>query len=90
MNEKQALINTNVQQRLCTLECQQQIMTAFFYAAIKTHSAPLELKQQFLEASERIIASSIDKPLDDNWLRQSIGYRDMLLQWIDRSVPVTS
>jgi hypothetical protein len=83
MSDQQDLINANVQERLRTLECQQQIITAFFYAAIETHPAPDELKRRFVECSERIIANSAAKPIPDDWLTQSIRYRDMLLQWID-------
>lgn len=86
MSENQDLINNNVQERLRALECQQQMITAFFYAAIETHPAPDQLKQCFVESSERLIATSIDKPLPDDWLRQSIGYRDMLVLLIDNKI----
>ncbi len=86
MNENQDLINTNVQERLCKLECEQQIMTAFFYAVIATHPEPEQLKPVFFEGSERIIASNMSKALPDAWLRQSIDYRDMLMHGIDRKI----
>ncbi|MGZ4957421.1 MAG: hypothetical protein ACXWAT_11055 [Methylobacter sp.] len=86
MSENQDLINTNVQERLRALECQQQIMTAFFYAVIATHPEPEQLKRVFFEGSERIISSSMNKPLPDDWLRQAIDYRDMLMHGIDRKI----
>ena len=89
MSENQDLINDNVQERLRDLEVQQQVMTAFFYAVIETHSSPAELKDRFVLASEHIIASSVHKPLPDAWLRQLNTYRNVLVQWCDKRIHQT-
>ena len=86
---KQEQINLNVQERLRDLEAQQQIITAFIYAAIETHPTPVALKDKFALASEHIIASSIDKPLPDTWLRQLSAYRNVLDKWFDERIRQT-
>jgi hypothetical protein len=83
---QQAAINENVQERLRALECQQQIMTAFFYGVIETHPQPEQLKQLLMECSEMQIANANAKPIPDDWIRQAIGYRQVLLHWLDRRI----
>lgn len=86
MSEQQQLINDNVQERLRSLESQQQLMTAFFYGLIETHPDPAQLKQALTECSERMIASANAQPLPDDWIAGLIEYRQVLLNWIDRRI----
>lgn len=86
MGENQDLINANVQERLRALECQQQIMTAFFYGLIESYPEPEQLKRLFVECSEIQIANANAKPIHDDWIRQAIEYRNVLLHWIDRKI----
>ncbi|MDO8941517.1 MAG: hypothetical protein Q7U98_20350 [Methylicorpusculum sp.] len=86
MAEQQNLINDNVQERLRSLESQQQLMTAFFYGLIETHPEPEQLKRALTECSERMIASANAQPLPDDWLAGLIEFRQVLLSWLDRRI----
>ena len=86
MNDQQKLINDNVQERLRSLESQQQLMTAFFYGLIETHPDPAQLKQSLIQCSEYMIANANAQPLPDDWIAQLIEYRQVLLNWIERRI----
>ena len=84
MSEDQELTNKNIQTRLEALESESTIMTAFFYAVIETCPDTEKLKSSFLAASEHLIANSTNTAVSDDYIRKSIRYRELLMQWIDQ------
>lgn len=84
---KQEEINTNVQERLRSLEASQQIMTAFLFAVGETIQDKDALRRQFLLRSETLISGMLSRELQEDWIDAAISYREALLSALSKPNP---
>ncbi|WP_089083898.1 hypothetical protein [Aquitalea magnusonii] len=81
MSNQQDAINLNVQERLRTLEVQQQVMTSLLISLLSTHSNPSAAKKVFQISSEHLVSNWLSSALQESWIEQGVAYRDMLLHY---------
>lgn len=90
MENNQQQINLNVQERLRSLEAQQAITLSLLIALISTHPNRDAARDVFQKGSEHLVAQWLSSSLQEDWIEQGVGYRDLLLQYFDQPIPAST